>query len=188
MSEEIKQDDHLEDDDQPESGTPDVARLEKELAKARKQAGGYRVQRNELSSQLEDLRTQLEELKPLKSLVETLAPQLDGIKTQLAQELDARKQAELKTAKLEAATKAGLPIELAERLQGSTAEEIAVDAAALAQALPVPRQARPGNGSLPTPETAAKEILRRSQRGASSNAFELSDDSLGRGGGVIAKK
>ena len=182
-------DDHLEDDAQQDSGSPDatVARLEKELAKARKQAGGYRVQRNELTSQLDELRLQLEELKPLKSLVETLAPQLDGIKSQLAQESDARKQAELKTVRMEAAAKAGLPIEFADRLQGSTLEEITADAATLASALPIPRQARPGNGSLPTPENAAAEILRRTQRGSGNAAFDINGNQ-GRGGGVISKK
>ncbi len=188
MTEEInEQDINLEDDDQQDSGSPDVKRLEKELAKARKQAGGYRVQRNELSSQIEELRTQLVDLLPLRDLATTLAPQLEQIQSQLSEQTAARQQAELQTLRLQAAASAGLPAELANRLQGATAEEIAADAAALANALPVPRQARPGNGSLPTPESMAKELLQRSQRGAGSKAFDAKS-SLGRGGGVIDKK
>ena len=55
---------------------------------------------------------------------------------QLAKELDGERRFRMQH---EAATKAGLPSELAARLQGSTPEELAADAAALRALLPAPQ-------------------------------------------------
>ena len=59
--------------------------------------------------------------------------------TKRAQELEAKLHAyELSELQRAAAEKAGLPAQLAKRLQGSTAEELEADAKALAETLPKP--------------------------------------------------
>ena len=67
--------------------------------------------------------------------------------TKRAQELEAKLKAyELAELQRAAAEKAGLPAQLAKRLQGSTAEELEADAKALAETLPKPtKTATPTN-------------------------------------------
>lgn len=94
---------------------------------------------------LHDERTARKEAeKAARSAAEGLAKtkqQLDEALANLAAEQAARTNAELALVKRDAALAAGLPHEMANRLQGSTKEEIEADAKALAETL----GAKPGH-------------------------------------------
>ena len=90
--------------------------------------------------------------------------------TKRAQELEAKLHAyELSELQRAAAEKAGLPAQLAKRLQGSTAEELEADAKALAETLPKPTKTanvtNPGaNGSTQPTFEQRHEIWKKGEQ------------------------
>lgn len=130
--------------DPPADGVPagDKRAVLAELAKERDK-------RQELERQVANL-APLEKLASLlggqptgdgKTDLERLTERLDGYEQQIAQERQARWRAEI-------AAEKGLPPALAARLQGSTREELAADADALAALIP----AAPASPRTPAPD------------------------------------
>lgn len=123
------------DDGQGASLSP--AELAAELARARREAAGYRSRLTTLEKQQQDAdAAKLSDLEKAQAETATL-------KAQLAQ----RDHADLQR---EVAAEAGLPAQMASRLQGATREELIADAKALAklipaQGAPAAPQANPAN-------------------------------------------
>ena len=97
-----------------------------------------------------------------------------------AQELEAKLKAyELTEMQRAAAEKAGLPAQLAKRLQGSTAEELEADAKALADTLPKPTK----TANVTNPGANGQQGETREQKRARLEGKPI--DPFGSGGGIF---
>ena len=156
-----------------ESGTQDGSSNagNDQVAKLRKEAAKYRTERNDARTQLEALQARMDQLEAqiTEKAVQPLKDQLSELTTRLNEAEKARQAEALKAAKLRAASEAGLPAEMAERLTGDNPEALAEDAAKLAKLLPS-RNPRLGNGSAAGSPTLAQQIKDRIGN-KSSNVF-----------------
>lgn len=101
--------------------------------------------------------------------------------TKRAQELEAKLKAyELGELQRAAAEKAGLPAQLAKRLQGSTAEELEADAKALADTLPKPTKT---TANVTNPGANGQQGETREQKRARLEGKPI--DPFGSGGGIF---
>lgn len=87
------------------------------------------AQRDEARNQVGTLTARVAELEPFETQVGTLTKQIADEKTAGEAALAA---AQIKAEKIVAAVNAGLPVAMADRLQGATADELATDAQRLA--------------------------------------------------------
>ena len=141
-------------------------KLQAALKEANKEAAARRKRLEELEAQ-EAQRKEAEMTETEKA-------------TKRAQELEAKLKAyELAEMQRAAAEKAGLPAQLAKRLQGSTAEELEADAKALADTLPKPtKTANPTN-----PGANGQQGETREQKRARLEGKPI--DPFGSGGGIF---
>lgn len=120
--------------DQPEQPTGDPPQGDQQVPYTRfkeviDQRKEVEKQNTKLKSDMEKLQQQLKEREDAgKSELDKLTEQVNSLTSNLEQERRQRMQ-------IEAATNAGLPVELASRLSGESAEEIADDAKRLAEYL-----------------------------------------------------
>lgn len=110
-------------------------------------------------------------------------PSLDELVVQYQQEIEALNarvsaaeqavyQAQLERWRVEAASREGLPPELADRLQGEDADSIITDAKRLAKLFPVRKQSRTGHASQSITPTRARQIFDRIE-GRQGNPFDI---------------
>lgn len=104
---------------------------------------------------METIRKQREEIKQVKKLAQELEKykqaeearklaemsETDRLKAELDRVQSELKAKSIRTMQMEAATKTGLPAQLAERLKGETPEEMEADAKAMLELLPKPKPA-----------------------------------------------
>ena len=153
-----------------ETVTLSKAEYEKQMAalkEANKEAAARRKRLEELEAQ-EAKRKEAEMTEAEKA-------------TKRAQELEAKLHAyELGELQRAAAEKAGLPAQLAKRLQGSTAEELEADAKALAETLPKPTKT---TASPTNPGANGQQGETREQKRARLEGKPI--DPFGSGGGIV---
>ena len=124
-----------------------------ELTKARQDAAKYRTERNGIRDELAALKEQVAEF--------------DSTKDQLEQLLTEKSLTELTVMRLEAALEAGLDRDMAERLRGETAEELAEDARSLAGKIrtrPVDPTQGKGSNNIPLNGDPIEEALKNALR------------------------
>jgi len=120
---------------QPKASETEMVTLSK--AEYQKQQDALREANKEAAAR----RKRLEELEAAEAKRKEAEMTESEKATKRAQELEAKLKAyELAELQRAAAEKAGLPAQLAKRLQGSTAEELEADAKALAETLPKPQK------------------------------------------------
>lgn len=104
-------------------------RLERQEKKIRGEYADYEDNKKQIETLTADLKKAEETTKEHKSTIETLKNENEGFKT--------------KEAKTKAATEAGLPVEFANRIQGSNEEEYKKDAESLAKCFKENREVAP---------------------------------------------
>lgn len=157
-----------------------IAALEKALQKANSEAAERRVKLREASGELEAERKRVTEL-------EALAGKVTKLEEQLRKADEDRKAADLRALRVSVAAEAKLPPELAERLRGTTAEELKADAEALAKLIPAGSGQRvsPANAAGESTGTRAKQLIERIKNGNNSGtAFDV-EFAKSAGGGVL---
>lgn len=190
---------------QPESNqTPDIKNVGDVLRELRDENAARRVENNDLKTLLagikellekgqapqmpepktekgkqvsEELNQALEGYKARLEAAEKVAGDFNTLKEQLEAERKAREASELQTLKIRTAAKYRLPDALADRLQGSTPEEIEEDAKRLAPLVGSGQKNLLGNAGDAMPPSASKQLVERAKGGA-TNPF---DPSLYRG-------
>lgn len=104
-----------------------LALIEKELKEARQEAAKYRTTlRSQEQAQADAEAKRLQEAGEFKALYEKEQQSRAALEAQVA-------QAQRQQLQLDAAIAAGLPVSMAARLMGATADELAADAKALAE-------------------------------------------------------
>lgn len=199
---------------QPEQNqTPEIKNVQDVLRELRDENAARRVENNDLKTLLAGIKdllekgqapTQQPELKTEKGkqMSDEMNQALEGykarleaaektsgefaqLKEQLEAERKAREASELNTLKIKTAAKYRLPDALAERLQGSTPEEIEEDAKRLAP-LVGSGQSILGNTGEPNRTSKARQLIDLAVKGRSENPF---DPNVARrtGGGVFSQ-
>lgn len=146
----------------------ELARLKAINAKLSKENGEKRIKARDAVAESEALKARLAKVDDVSQTVERIQAELEAEKT-------ARRNAELQSLKLQVAATVGLPPELAARLNGSTLEEITLDATQLAGVMPkssllvVPRV---GQGAEAPKPSRAMDILRNID-GKAQNPFDI---------------
>lgn len=155
------------------------------------------LQKGQVPDQQPDLKTEkgkqmsdemnqaLEGYKARLEAAEKVAGDFNTLKEQLEAERKAREASELQTLKIRTAAKYRLPDALADRLQGSTPEEIEEDAKRLAP-LVGSGQSILGNTGEPNRTSKARQLIDLAVKGRSENPF---DPNVARrtGGGVFSQ-
>ncbi len=167
---------------QADTSAMDADALRAELERARKALHERNAeaakQRKKLETyeQTEAARKQAEmtEAERLKAQLETATRELEGLK--------------LARMRSEAAESAKLPAQLAERLNGSTLEELKADAERLAAVLPKPSPAVTNPGAANATQAATEAQLRARLYGQSANVFDPAAARLNGGGAFVLGK
>lgn len=146
---------------------PEVARR---LQKANTQAARYRVERNTARTELQTLQTELATLR--ENLTNQHQQEVESLNQQLQEAEQSTQQATVQHWRTSALAQHGLPLELAERLQGDSAESIAEDAVHLAKLFPLRKNARIGHISPDPAPTRAEQIFARIE-GRTDDVFSL---------------
>lgn len=150
----------------PEEARKDLSAddLRKELEKARREAASYRVK--------------LREAEPLVAKAKELE---EANKTEAQKLADAHKSAEeratvaeARLARLDACLKAGLDVKFANRLQGSTPEELEADAKEFAAVVTVPA----ASGTTPDPGRRPRARLDSARPNASATDESTDPDAI----------
>lgn len=198
---------------QPEQNqTPEIKNVQDVLRELRDENAARRVENNDLKTLLagikellekgqapqmpepktekgkqvsEELNQALEGYKARLEAAEKVAGDFNTLKEQLEAERKAREASELQTLKIKTAAKYRLPDALADRLQGSTPEEIEEDAKRLAP-LVGSGQSILGNTGEPNRTSKARQLIDLAVKGRSENPF---DPNVARrtGGGVFSQ-
>jgi hypothetical protein len=171
--------------EEPTSASPtqdeDVQDVDPRIRRANAEAARYRVERNTARQQVASLETQLENLRD--ELTAQHQQAVEDLQQQLERAQQTTHEAQLRQWRMEAVGRAGLPPELADRLQGDDPEAIVTDAERLARLFPLRKTLRTGHASQSGSPTRAQQIFNRIE-GRSDNLFELIRQT-GHGGGAF---
>lgn len=138
------------------------------VKKANDEAKRYRLQLREAEKQVETLTARVSKMETAQQ--EAVKGELDQLKADLQAANERAEAADLAARRLQIATKAGLDPAMADRLKGSTDEELTADATALAKLMPG-RNARKGNGTGGGQPSLAEQLQSRI-KGKSENVFD----------------
>ena len=150
--------------------TDDTPEVTRRLQKANAQAARYRVERNTARTEAQALQSEMAALRT--ALTNQYQAEIETLTERLTTAEQTAHQASLHQWRTTALAEQGLPLELAGRLQGESAESIAEDAVRLAKLFPLRKNVRTGHASPDPAPTRAEQIFARIE-GRADDVFSL---------------